>query len=338
MKYSKAVLAGLIALSIMGLTACGTNVNVTTDQSNNENSAVASSSGNTSGTASGKTSGAVSGKTSSAEGTKSSVGESKSANKSDNSESIENNVTPNAYGYYEETNLPASGVSVAALAGSWVDNGIGTEILTVSVSDDLYKGNFSFRNDEGKVTTGYVKLEYSFTPDDQKEYWYTFYQDDGTLWNAFGVDGSIPLNVIYAGQSGDLSFTRTDSIDMSTDENQQNVTEIGAYVGTYSEGKGVLTFSYDGMTKSFNVTWPLGAGETREWNFTAEYDDVDTFFYTDCVKIVTKTDEDGSQTTVEEYTGGTGSVTISQTANGTYAFTWNDNQENIAAGSLFIKG
>jgi len=203
---------------------------------------------------------------------------------------------------------------------------------------EISHSDFSFRNDEAKVTTGYIRLEYSLTPDNNKEYWYTFYQDDGTLWNAFSVDGSIPLNDLYAGQSGEPHFQRTEITDEVTEEIPENITEISAYVGTYSEGKGVMTFSVDSSLNGyFNVTWPLGASETREWNFSGSFDDVDTFYYNDCVKNVTKYDEDGGQTTEQEYTGGSGSVTVSKSDDGTYIFTWNDNQENIAEGSVFIK-
>ena len=151
-KISKAVLAGFIALSIMSLTACGAKVDVTKDESNSQQSAVVSNgnaSGNTSSDSSNNSSEKSSdtaGNTASGEETKKDAkGESKTEKQSANSESTGSNGEANAYGYYEETNPPASGVSVAALAGTWRDMGIGTEILTITSGDDLYKGNFSFR-------------------------------------------------------------------------------------------------------------------------------------------------------------------------------------------------
>ena len=353
MRKSKAVLTGLIALLMMSSTACGSAGNSTGDSSDAEsqNASIASTTEDTKADSEEDTE-ADSDKRKNENGNESKDaavnvkenGDNVSSQSSEKTESMTDeksednkNGEPNSYGYYEETNPPMSGVSVAALTGSWIDTGIGTENLTVTSGDDLYKGNFSFRNDEGKVVTGYVRLEYSLTSDNEKKYWYTFYLYDGTLWNAFVVDGSIPLDDLYENQSDERAFHRTDSASEESDENIQNVTEIGAYVGSYSEGKGVLTFNYDGLTKSFNVIWPLGAGETREWNFTAEFDDVDTFYYSDCVKNVTKYDENGGQTTEQEYSGGTGSVTVSKNDEGTYIFIWNDNQENIAEGSVFIK-
>jgi len=147
-KISKAVLAGFIALSIMSLTACGAKVDVTKDESNSQQSAVVSN-GNASSDSSNNSSEKSSdtaGNTASGEETKKDAkGESKTEKQSANSESTGSNGEANAYGYYEETNPPASGVSVAALAGTWRDMGIGTEILTITSGDDLYKGNFSFR-------------------------------------------------------------------------------------------------------------------------------------------------------------------------------------------------
>ncbi|MEE3449869.1 MAG: hypothetical protein VZR27_04085 [Acutalibacteraceae bacterium] len=330
MKISKAVLASMIAFSILGLTACDSNNNVTSDQTNGGQSSVASSSNANADASDEKTD-----NSSEAADTKSASGENKDDNKSDNTE---NTGKANAYGFYEETNTPSAGVSVAGLAGSWHDMGIGTEILTVTAEDDLYKGTFLFRNDEGKVTTGYIRLEYSLTSDNEKEYWYTFYQDDGTLWNAFSVDGSIPLTDIYAGQSGDPHFRRIEVDEEGTDSNKKNVTEISEYVGTYSEGKGVLTFDVDSSLNCyFKVTWPLGDAETREWTFSANFDDVDSFYYDDCTKTITTYDENGEQTTETDYLNGSGHVTVSQNEDGNYIFIWYDNQEHIADGSVFIK-
>ncbi|MCQ2418009.1 MAG: hypothetical protein MJ071_09430 [Oscillospiraceae bacterium] len=50
--------------------------------------------------------------------------------------------------------------------------------------------------------SGYIVLEYEVHPDDTRSHWYTFYESDGTFWEAFSVTGEIPLSDLYAGQSG----------------------------------------------------------------------------------------------------------------------------------------
>ena len=315
MKISKAALAGMIVLSMMGLSACSTvSFNI------NDNSSVVSST-NTNITESNSTSGDNNIVTNSE----------KLESKSDTSINGNDEAQPNAYGYFEVINPPASSISVASLEGSWLDMGIGTEVLTVNAGSDLYNGNFSFRNDEGKITTGYIKLE----QDKDNTIMYTFYEDDGTLWNAFVANGSIPLNDLTSVLDGGMNFKRQD------DEIVENVVSIEAYDGTYIEetaGRGVITLSVDPSKNCFfHVTWPVSANETAEWDFSCSYDDNGGFPYENAVKTVTTYDENGDSTVNEEYTNGAGCIIVSARDDNTYVFTWNDEMEKIADGCVFVK-
>ena len=125
----------------------------------------------------------------------------------------------NEYGFYPLPEPPASGASVASLAGTWHCD---STKLTIVSGSDLYNGTFIAVSTEGTVE-GSIRLEYMLNPDNTKTFWYTFYKNDGTLWNAFGVSGDLPLNDLYAGQSGDPHFTR---------EREPEITDI---VGVWNE-------------------------------------------------------------------------------------------------------
>ena len=350
MKKSAIILVGLVSLSILSLSACGANNANTNSEESAAKTTVATADNGTVGSAGSAGSDTSANK----EQSKKEVAEDRKLTESkeetnagtdmesstDNADS--NEAAPNLYGYYEEKNPPQSGLSVAALSGIWRDTGIGTETLTITSGSDIYSGDFSFKGDYyGSSTTGYVKLEYLLTQDGTKDYRYTFYEEDGTLWNAFVADGTIPLEDLYGGPTGGTHFHRETTAQTEVTGEEQNVMSIEAYAGTYVEeiaGRGVITFTVDAAKNCyFHVTWPSSASETAEWDFTATYNDIDTFSYSDCVKKVIKYDEDGSQITEDEYANGTGYMKISKRSDGTYVFTWNDDMENVANGNSFLK-
>ncbi len=118
------------------------------------------------------------------------------------------NSNASAAGFHEITDMPETGVSVAALTGTWKNADNPAETLSVTNQGELYAGGFTFTDDSGASVSGNIKLEYMLNPDDTKTYWFTFYENDGTLWNAFSVPSDIPLNDIYSGQDGALHFVR----------------------------------------------------------------------------------------------------------------------------------
>ncbi|MBP5604993.1 MAG: hypothetical protein J6X60_05560 [Ruminiclostridium sp.] len=122
---------------------------------------------------------------------------------------------------------------------------------------------------------GYIKLEYALNPDDTKTFWYTFYKNDGTLWNAFSVTGDIPLNDLYAGQAGDPHYVRSpeayitditgvwneaDAIDSRT----LTVNEDGTFKLEYKNGG-----SLSGTVKIEYMEFPDGS-RTPWFNFYEE--------------------------------------------------------------------
>jgi hypothetical protein len=125
----------------------------------------------------------------------------------------DNYSVPNEYGFYELKNPPASGVSIAALSGTWYNADKPAETVVITNEGGLYNGKFTFRGDA--AAEGYVKLEYLLNPDDSQTFWYTFYTNDGKFWNGFSVSGDIPLNDLYSGQDGALHLVRMPEADIS---------------------------------------------------------------------------------------------------------------------------
>ena len=114
----------------------------------------------------------------------------------------------NDYGFYSVIAPPASSISVASLTGTWKAADDIPETLVITGGADIYNGYFTWTGSDGYTINGYICLEY-LVDHDVQNYYYTFYQNDGTLWEAFSATGEIPLNDLYAGQSGAPHFVRS---------------------------------------------------------------------------------------------------------------------------------
>ena len=114
----------------------------------------------------------------------------------------------NAYGFYSIDEPPASSISVASLSGTWTNADDTAQTLDIAAGGDFYSGSFTLSDGTGVINSGYVRFEYALEPDGSPSFWYTFYDNSGALWEAFGASGEVPLNDIYAGQSGFPHFTR----------------------------------------------------------------------------------------------------------------------------------
>ena len=330
MKISKAALVGLIALSIMGLSACdASSININGDSTSVSSADAGSAAANEKKSAE---SGAEVGENVTSGGESNTAdSEQSAASKTDKTENSSDNVSSKDHTYSEVIDPPAAGISIAALEGNWIDMGIGTEILYITAGSDIYHGNFSFRDDEGKITTGTIKLE----QDSSGVTVYSFYEDNGSIWNVFAADGEIPVDKLISVE-GDRDFQR-----QSEDQMADNVTSIEVYEGTYVEetaGRGVITLTVDASKRCwFHVRWPSSASEVAEWDFNCYYDDNGGFPYENGVKTVTTYDEDGNETVTEENTKCAGCIIVDQAQDGTYAFRWNEENEKIADGCVFVK-
>ena len=116
-------------------------------------------------------------------------------------------ITPNEYGFYEVKTPLGSGVSIAALEGTWVNAADPADKMTITAGSDIYSGTFTFTEAEGSGT-GNIRIEFALNPDNTQTFWYNLYSADGKFINGFGVSGEIPLNDLYSGQDGAVHYTR----------------------------------------------------------------------------------------------------------------------------------
>ena len=114
----------------------------------------------------------------------------------------------------------------------------------------MYDGKFNLYSSDGSVTAGDVQLEYNLTPDGKsKEKWFNLYSTDGAFVTGFGAAGEIPLNDLYAGQSGDPHYSRyAGSLEYIS--RRQSV-KPEDYVGTWPYGRCYITVEENRMSTLF---------------------------------------------------------------------------------------
>lgn len=120
----------------------------------------------------------------------------------------------------------------------------------------------------------------------------------------------------------------------ATEEDGQN--PIMNFIGTYAADRCSILIEADGAKGAkVSVTWGSSAAENGEWNMSGDFDeDTLTINYSNCVKKDVVYNEGGSvDSETVEYENGTGSITFQE--DGKLTLTWNDNQEQIADGTVF---
>ena len=115
---------------------------------------------------------------------------------------------PNDWGYYDPVIYPATSISVAALNGIWNNADGSGESFEIYDGRSIYHGRFALTDADGKEERGDVRLQYRYNQDGEKEFCFTFYGDNGTVYYTLDASGSIPLNDLFGDQSGELHFIR----------------------------------------------------------------------------------------------------------------------------------
>ena len=135
----------------------------------------------------------------------------------------------------------------------------------------MYDGKFNLYSSDGSVTAGDVQLEYNLTPDGKsKEKWFNLYSTDGAFVTGFGAAGEIPLNDLYAGQSGDPHYSRyAGSLEYIS--RRQSV-KPEDYVGTWSYGRCYITVEEKENVYTISVKWSKSAAESTVWSYLGHYD------------------------------------------------------------------
>ena len=222
---------------------------------------------------------------------------------------------PNEYGFYLVSSTPESGISIAALNGTWKDDD-GDYIYFHD--GDLYSGSFVVTYADKTIDEGYVQLEYSLNPDDSKEFWYNLYKYDGEFFLGFGASGDIPLDDLYAGQSGDPHYTREESGSGSADD----------FLGVWACGSITASIDRDpaGEYITVDIHWSASASEGATWTYQCTYDESANVLR--CKGLGSRVDysysEDGTLTDSSVFDG---SDAVFEIKDG--ALTWSDDKEDM---------
>ena len=128
----------------------------------------------------------------------------------------------------------------------------------------------------------------------------------------------------------------TAAAEETTAEAEDGQNPIMNFIGPYSNGRGMMNVSADGMDgAAIHVSWGGSAAESSTWDMSGTVvinGDELTLNYSNCVKVSTVFAEDGSTSEEkEEYTDGSGVIHF----NADNTITWEDHEENIADGSVF---
>ena len=225
---------------------------------------------------------------------------------------------PNEYGYYPVYSAPATGVSVADLDGSWQCG----EKYIYFHDGSFYTGQFVITNEDKTIEEGYVNLEYSLDPDGNKEYWYNLYTNTGEFIMGFGVTGDIPLNDLYAGQSGEPHYEREEMI------------TADSYLGTWAAGRMDAVIEEDAGDYVVSIKWNISASEGAVWEYRCTYDESAGILC--CVGAGKRTDyavnEDGEQTNTDVYDDGSATFKILDGA-----LVWFDEKEDMGDPVEFMR-
>ena len=193
-------------------------------------------------------------------------------------------AVPNDYGFYDVTDAPASGISVKALNGEWINpyvpfgNWEGCTATILFDSYYLYSGSFTMTLSDDDVPDsavfGSVRLQYTLDSDGYRSYYYVLYAGE-EVFLMFDVTGDLPLDEISTAGEAPISFVRSDE-PYDADEDMQLYDALRAPAGlstknlagewqqTDSETETVLKFTHctDTDTRFTLTTWADGRAES----------------------------------------------------------------------------
>lgn len=122
------------------------------------------------------------------------------------------------------------------------------------------------------------------------------------------------------------------------DSNFQSIND-DPYVGSYYEEhahRGKISVDHNEDSYVVTIHWAGSADTASEWKFTGEFNGRQVLYYDDCVRTNLTYSEDGSCTSEQVYTNGTGYIRIAEEGTKT-GLTWSDDMENAGADAFFIK-
>lgn len=164
-------------------------------------------------------------------------------------------------------NAVVAAASIQDIAGIWHEEGV-LDSRTLTVNGD---GTYELAYKGGGKSFGLVKITYEEHPDGSKTSWYSFYENDGTLWMGAARNEKQAVQTdLRSGYDGAMHFVRST-------EKDYHKTSAGvkaeAYEGIWSCGRCNIQ-----ITKERNggylveVSWASNAAEGSRWVYHCTYD------------------------------------------------------------------
>ncbi len=218
-------------------------------------------------------------------------------------------------------------VSVDGIVGMWYEADA-LDPRTLIINGD---GSFELDYKGGGAMYGTVEVTAEEHPDGSESYWYTFLDQEGEVWESFGVEDGVQTD-LYSGQDGELHFVLADETEVNG--GGQGL-ETDRFIGRWACDRCSIEIEELRNTRLMvDVIWGDGAASTYEWLYTCDYDaEFGMLTSNDGTKYHLEYDAEGNETRTTEYNGGVAKFTIND--DGTLS--WIDEQENSADDMAFEK-
>ncbi|MBR6069228.1 MAG: hypothetical protein IKP78_01360 [Ruminococcus sp.] len=114
--------------------------------------------------------------------------------------------TANEWGFITANELPENGLSVGVLEGKWQNTQDDSETITF-FDCDRYSGSYKLEN-HADLNEGKVVLEYNYSSDNTKVYWFNLYRNAGGAPLTLAVPQDIPADTLYPLEQAKGSYAR----------------------------------------------------------------------------------------------------------------------------------
>ncbi len=212
------------------------------------------------------------------------------------------------------------------LVGTWYE----ADVLDSRTLIIDQSGNFTLEYRGGGALYGTIEVTTEVMPDDTETYWYTFFDQEGEVWEALAIPDEGIQDDLYFGQGGEPHFVKADSDGESSEAVDAAVQE---FLGLWQCDRCSITIDdgFSGIVAA--ISWANSADETVEWYYSCVYDESTGTLVCngDAIKQVVA-EEDGESVGDVEYFNGSGSFAINDGI-----LTWTDEEEDTGAGMEFEK-
>ncbi|MCR4649370.1 MAG: hypothetical protein K5776_09880 [Lachnospiraceae bacterium] len=134
---------------------------------------------------------------------------------------------------------------------------------TLTIEED---GSYTLAYKGGGAQYGTVAVTEEETPDGNINYWFTFTDDAGEVWESFSMQEGVGVQTdLYSGQDGSLHFVLLDETATGNDE------VFDKFFGAWGYERCGITIEQRGEEAVVVVSWSNGAAESYEWTYFCTY-------------------------------------------------------------------